>query len=438
MADITRDLFDPVKAISRLLFQKRRPALDAEVNVIQENANYELQLLTLQLQAGSGAVQPGAFSPFTGNVEERVIGNNSGLFLADGVLHFVAGSDNRPFPTFDMLLNKVVLGAPPATGYRNDFVWLEIWEEQIDQNGTFYKWGNLLGSTVPNDIVDPGVGFPTSLRMVRRYEIRYAEDADNFSSVNVHSKSGNSFQSVPLKPDLFVDRLPEDEGPPHFGIPLVLVQRESGQTIISDGSITNLFSNVSLGSGAGAHHALTHSAGGTDEVDVKNLGDSEGRLPTQDQAQALPGAGGGFYPPTATNPYVSKDFADANYNTPGVDIRPMHVDEVVGHIDAVLPNRMARFVAIIPDLSLPNAVMLTNSYETEDYTVTALDEGNNYISISGDLPFPDNGKSVKVLLGILQIPHTTGFTVTGINEITFDAGLILEGDALQIIWPKFL
>ena len=436
MADITRDIFDPVKAISKIIFQKRRPALDAEVNVLQDNASYDLQNLVLQLQSGAGSVQPGNFSPFTGNVEERVVVNNSGLFLADGILHFIGGSDNRPFPTYDILLNKILLALPPDTGVRNDFLWLEIWEEEVDQNGTFFKWGNLLGGTVPNDIVDPGIGFPTSVRMVRRYEIRNAVDSDSFSSTNVKSKAGFSFQAVPDKANLFVDRLPTEEGPPHFSVALCVVARTAGQTTINDGNITNLFANVGLGNGAGAHHASTHEVGGTDPLELSLIPDAEGRLPSQDQAQALPGAGGGFYPPTATNPYVSKDYADANYTTPGVDIRPMHVDEVIGNIDAVLPNRHAKFVVIESDLTLPNASLLSDSYNTVDYTVTAGDELSNSVTVGSTLPFPDTGKSVKVILGLLQIPHTTGFTVTSINEITFDAGLILEGDVLQIVWPK--
>jgi len=437
MADITRDIFDPIKAVTKLLFQKRRPVLDAEVNVIQDNIAYDLKFLTVQLQPGSGAVDPGTFSPFIGSTEDRTIQNNTGLFLADGIFHFVAGSDNTATPVYNINMNKIRLNAPPATGVRTDFVWLEMWVEEIDQHGVFYKYGNLLGGTVPNDIVDPGVGFPTTLRMVKRFEIRFADDSSSFASSGVLSKDGYPFNVVLDRPNLYADRAQTDPGVRRYAVALATVERSAGQTVIDTADITNMFVEVGLGSGGMSPHAPTHSAGGTDPIDIKHLADSDNRLPSVNQAGALPGAGGMLYPPSNVNPYVTKDFADANYTSATVDVRPMHVDELLMRTDAILANRDAKFVVTEEDSTLPNAVLLANAYHVVDHIVTAGEEVSGIIVLSGSsLPFPDAGKSVNVYLGLVRLQHTNSFIVTDVDTLTFTPGLLKENDALQIVWPK--
>ncbi len=72
--------------------------------------------------------------------------------------------------------NTIILDAPPAIGYRIDFVFLEVWRKLVYPTDTVYKYGNILyGGTNPtNDLIDPAIGIETSLRIQTQYRIRVA------------------------------------------------------------------------------------------------------------------------------------------------------------------------------------------------------------------------------------------------------------------------
>lgn len=116
--------------------------------------------------------------------------------------------------------NLIRLPAPPETGSRIDFVFLEVWRKLIDTEGTVYQYGNVdHADPFSNDLIDPARGFETSRRIQIQYRIRVAEidnldiHPDGFcDSVNVQGPlptpistcSHANFSPVPGDPGLWI------------------------------------------------------------------------------------------------------------------------------------------------------------------------------------------------------------------------------------------
>ena len=67
----------------------------------------------------------------------------------DGSDPFSRGSNDDQYST-------ILLSAAPATGTREDLVFLEYWFEEIEDTDTYHKWGcvHYLGDALTNDLVN--------------------------------------------------------------------------------------------------------------------------------------------------------------------------------------------------------------------------------------------------------------------------------------------
>jgi hypothetical protein len=148
--------------------------------------------------------------------------------------------------------NIIILPQPPSSGYRIDFVFLEVWRQLITPASVVYKHGNVLyGGTNPaNDLVIPVIGMETSLRVQIQYRIRVSPIAnlqfypEGFDPSTVFAQGPNSvplnctlanFQKSPSDPGLYVAGLGDTASQTTlgsvdgfiYGIPMFLVTRRN-------------------------------------------------------------------------------------------------------------------------------------------------------------------------------------------------------------------
>lgn len=91
--------------------------------------------------------------------------------------------------------NKIALDPPPSNAgdFRIDFVFLEVWQARIPPNpstlnkpnlASVYRYGNVEGgySFLPDDLIDPALGFETSQRVQVQYRIRVVKGLVGFTN----------------------------------------------------------------------------------------------------------------------------------------------------------------------------------------------------------------------------------------------------------------
>lgn len=179
-----------------VIYQWRKPPLSSEYNlsgkIPSEDARLNMKYLIPSGWAIDGNFKDGisANECFAGDVltsssfssnTVRLIALDKGvetkklLAFVNGHRVLVQGSNSSSDEN-----NTITLNAPPTTGARVDFIFLEVWRKLIEPEDTVYKYGNVLyGGTNPtNDLIDSAVGIETSFRVQIQYRIRVVDDID--------------------------------------------------------------------------------------------------------------------------------------------------------------------------------------------------------------------------------------------------------------------
>ncbi len=203
---VSRYTDDRDKQLSVVVFQANRPPLDSELNLISL-VDFEARAEAVRAEMPSGWLmnESNPKADFFTNL------NNSNLFyfgrntpgeirnlnwaIVNGWPIPVAGTQTGqpPLAADDTdTWNKILLN-PPSTstgGNIAEFVFLEVWQAVIDvdpappgiapgkpQRGFIYRFGNVEGgfSFIPDDLIDPDVGFPTTKRVQIQYRIRVVQ-----------------------------------------------------------------------------------------------------------------------------------------------------------------------------------------------------------------------------------------------------------------------
>jgi len=199
---VSRTLSAKDRQFSTVVWQKGKPPLDSELNLISQ-ITQEFQDKLSEASTPSGWV-----GDPTRCVEDFVTNSAWSNFFKFGTQR---DSEKRGFPI--ALVNGWVIpvtstnvGDPPIspnnTDFSNrielgiaptglatsqtDFVFLEVWRSQISPGGTtskpttdgIYKFGNTLfgGDNLSDDIEDPAIGFETTERVQTQYRIRVVPD----------------------------------------------------------------------------------------------------------------------------------------------------------------------------------------------------------------------------------------------------------------------
>lgn len=184
------------RSYTGVVFQPLRPPLDSEWNLVQSIGTENLQKLVGAITT-SGFVVKGPLQgrPSNGtNAWKHTIAIPNPVVLINGRVMHVGGGTNQ-FQTnatqniWQMLANGseevsfFILGDGPASGSREDLVFLEFWEELLTSESYIPKYGNtqFAGTPVANDMVDPNIGRETTRRTQFRYRFRVVEGVDFIS-----------------------------------------------------------------------------------------------------------------------------------------------------------------------------------------------------------------------------------------------------------------
>lgn len=196
---VSRVLPAEERSYTGVVFQPLRPPLDSEWNLVQSIQAEHLRRLSEAITT-SGFVVKGPIQgrPSNGtNAWKHTIRIENPVVLIKGqILHIGGGTNqfqlNASMNIWQMLgggnenVSFLILGDGPASGTRDDLVFLEVWEELLTGESYIPKHGNTqyAGTPLPNDMVDPNIGRETTRRTQLKYRYRFVEGVDFLSFRN--------------------------------------------------------------------------------------------------------------------------------------------------------------------------------------------------------------------------------------------------------------
>lgn len=187
---VSRTLSAQMRQFSAVVWQKNKPPLDSELNLMS-------QVQWENLAQSVRAVMPSGFlmDPTRAFANYEFPPNYSNLFkfgnpkASEATPVILANVNGWIIPvagtaaTEGDATNFVALYPPPETDSRVDFVFLEAWQTVVQPNpstvnkptsSTLYKYGNVEygGTQITDDLEDPTIGFETTKRVQTQYRIR--------------------------------------------------------------------------------------------------------------------------------------------------------------------------------------------------------------------------------------------------------------------------
>lgn len=209
---VSRTLSPLDRAYASVIWQKGKPPLDAELNLMSSLDQERLREYVAGLMPSGFLMDPTRsefdfrFDPkWVNHFHLGVPRSATGSLDADetqpvvwanvnGWMVPVAGTDITG--TADVH-NVVKLYPAPGSDTRVDFVFLEVWNSLVQPNpstlnkptaSTVWKYGNVKhgGTNITDDLEDPTIGFETSKRVQVQYRIRvYGQGLGGGASVNL-------------------------------------------------------------------------------------------------------------------------------------------------------------------------------------------------------------------------------------------------------------
>ena len=195
---VSRTLDAAKRQFSAVVYQKGKPPLDSELNLVSQVESEALRQAIRNLMPSGFLTDPTRsfadyqFDPLwanrfrlgnprqpqgflEGSEKDAVVWAN-----VNGWLIPVVGTNVE---AEGELFNVIDLNAPPETDSRVDFVFLEAWQTRVDPNpstarkpsaSTLWKYGNVLygGTNIADDLEDPTIGFETTGRIQTQYRLR--------------------------------------------------------------------------------------------------------------------------------------------------------------------------------------------------------------------------------------------------------------------------
>lgn len=203
-------VLDPRNASFLLtLWQQGKPPCDAELNLSQDIQNEANRLGMLRsVPSGFLGNETNPYADYETNVlwsnwfrfgRQRADETQSITWaVVNGWLVPVAGTRTGTppgSPNDTDTTNVIALDPPPSNSgdFRIDFVFLEVWLARVPSNpstqnkpasSAIWKYGNVEGgfSFLPDDLVDPAIGFETTQRIQVQYRVRVVKGLVGLSS----------------------------------------------------------------------------------------------------------------------------------------------------------------------------------------------------------------------------------------------------------------
>lgn len=195
---VTRTLEAVYRQFSAVVWEKGKPPLDSELNLMSLT-QWEALRQSIRAEMHSGffmdptrSLDDYEFNPLWSNIfrlgnPRTVVGTKEAAEKnpvvwanVNGWVVPVCGTD---VSAEGDLHNVIKLNPPPASDTRADLVFLEVWQSRVDPNPStankpskdkLYKYGNVKygGTNLADDIEDPEIGFETTGRIQVQYRIR--------------------------------------------------------------------------------------------------------------------------------------------------------------------------------------------------------------------------------------------------------------------------
>lgn len=187
---VSRTLTALQRAFTNVIWQKNKPPLDSELNLMAQLSNERLAefvrsnmhsgFVTDPTQADTDFVTADSWSNFF-KIGRQASGEQAPVLMAN-VHGWIVPITGTGVPDGDTS-NRLNLFPPPASDARIDFVYLEVWRAQVAPNpatdnkptaATVWKYGNtgFGGTNITDDIEDPNIGFETTERVQIQYALR--------------------------------------------------------------------------------------------------------------------------------------------------------------------------------------------------------------------------------------------------------------------------
>lgn len=195
---VSRTLSPLERAFKSVVWQKGKPPLDSELNLMGQVAWEQLaETVRQQMTSGFFLDPTRALNDFQFNQNwsnyfilgnpRTVVGTREAAEQepvvwanVNGWIIPVAGTDNT---VVGDVRNLIKLYPAPTSDTRTDFIFLEVWQGLVDPNpstvnkpslSTVWKYGNVKygGTNITDDLEDPAIGVETTKRLQTQYRLR--------------------------------------------------------------------------------------------------------------------------------------------------------------------------------------------------------------------------------------------------------------------------
>lgn len=231
---VSRVLESKDRSFVEVVFQQKRPPLDSEFNLSQDILSDNHTNLMRKI-VPSGFLNIGTITSAPAQRDiltpswKNVIKFKNPLAVVNGWMVNVGGGTNQFQKNAQRNIWEDLSGDEeeiacitndsPHSGYRQDLIFLEVFQKLVGPEATIYKNGFTQSALpyMPNDIIDPNIEIETSQRVQIQYNIRYVTGVD-FTSYRdglgfpgCYAKGGSptekpsfTFTKHPTDPGLYV------------------------------------------------------------------------------------------------------------------------------------------------------------------------------------------------------------------------------------------
>lgn len=198
---VSRVLDQEGRNFTDVIFQQKRPPLDSEWNLVQEinNSKYSELLKDITpsgfLSLNDIRTAPLNRTELTSSWVNSFVINNPKAIVNGWVIP-VGGGTNQFQPNAQKNIWEeisgiseeiaVIIDSAPYVGYREDLLFLEVWQKLVTTGDTVFNDGFTQSALPnnPNDLIDPNILIETSKRIQTQYRVRWVKGVDFLSFRN--------------------------------------------------------------------------------------------------------------------------------------------------------------------------------------------------------------------------------------------------------------
>ena len=212
---VSRVLDSKDRNFQSVVFQQKRPPLDSEFNLFQdiyaEKFSDLIKKITPSgfLDLENLGTAPESRSALTSNWANALVLKNKTAIVNGWILHLGGGTNqfqpNSSVSIWEDLSGNedemaLICDEAPHIGYREDLVFLEVWQKLVKTTDLIYKYGFVQSSLDPltNDLIDSNIEIETTKRIQIQYRLRIVKGGIDFWSYRNGLGSPACFARGPL------------------------------------------------------------------------------------------------------------------------------------------------------------------------------------------------------------------------------------------------